>query len=167
MLKNLIITGFMLSGKSSIGELLSKKIGFNFIDLDKFIEEKENKIISDIFKYNGEKYFRDKEYEFLKSFLYSKNNIISLGGGTFCSYRNINLIKKIGISIFLDSDIDEIIDRAKINEIKKRPLFNNNFKVLFYKRQKYYNQASIKIITKNKNIENICDDIIEKINLIK
>jgi len=167
MLKNLIIAGFMLSGKSSVGELLSKKLYFNFIDTDKLVEKKENKSISDIFKYKGEKYFRDIEYKILKEIMYSKNNVISLGGGTFCSYRNINLIKKIGVSIFLDSDIDEIIKRANVDEIIKRPLFNKDFISLFYKRRKYYNYANIKIITKEKSIEDICSEIIEKINKIK
>ncbi|GIW21003.1 MAG: shikimate kinase [Candidatus Sericytochromatia bacterium] len=164
MLKNLIITGFMLSGKSSVGKLLSEKIKWNFIDLDKLIEDEEKLSISEIFKLKGEKYFRNIEYLKLRNFLHLKKNIISLGGGTFCSYRNINVIKKVGISILLKSDIDEILERASINQIIKRPLFNNNLKTLFNKRQKFYNKADIKIITKNKTIENICDEIIYKIN---
>ena len=85
--KNLVLVGMMGSGKSSIGKLLSKKIGLEFIDIDKLIEEEENKSISDIFKINGEKYFRDLEEKISIKKLKSENKVISLGGGGYINQK--------------------------------------------------------------------------------
>ena len=81
--KNLVLIGMMGSGKSSIGKILSKKLEFEFIDTDNKIEEIEKKTISEIFKKNGEKYFRNiDEVSSLKS-LQLNNKVIALGGGGY------------------------------------------------------------------------------------
>ena len=61
--RNIILCGFMGSGKSTIGGLLAKKMGMSFIDLDRYIEKQENRTISRIFEESGEAYFREKERE--------------------------------------------------------------------------------------------------------
>ena len=81
--KNLVLTGMMGVGKSTVGKILSKKLGFNFIDIDKIIEKKEKNSINSIFKIKGESYFRKLETEITLRKLKEDNAVISLGGGAF------------------------------------------------------------------------------------
>ena len=81
--KNLVLVGMMGSGKSLIGKILSKKLDFDFIDTDNKIEEKEKKTISEIFKNNGEKYFRNIEELISIKSLKLNNKVIALGGGGY------------------------------------------------------------------------------------
>ena len=81
--KNLVLTGMMGVGKSTVGKILSKKLGFNFIDVDKIIVKKEKNSINSIFKIKGESYFRKLETEITLRKLKQDNAVISLGGGAF------------------------------------------------------------------------------------
>ena len=123
--KKIVILGYMGSGKSTIAKLLSKKLDIMNVDLDNYIEKKENKSISNIFKISGELYFRRIEKKYLKDLLNSDNNkIISLGGGTPCYSDNIELIIKSKCIIFyLRANVDTLADRL-FNERDKRPLIS-------------------------------------------
>ena len=82
---NIIILGYMGSGKSIIGRELSLKVNKKFIDLDSYIEEKEKDSISNIFQNNGDLYFRKQESKYLKEILKNNNDLVlSVGGGTPC-----------------------------------------------------------------------------------
>lgn len=119
-----VLIGYMASGKSTIGRILAKKIGYDFIDLDDFIEEKENMAVSAIFKTKGEIYFRKIESQYLKDIISSGNKIIlSLGGGTPCYHNNMEIIvsNESVKSIYLKASIKTLIGRLK-NEKNKRPL---------------------------------------------
>ena len=145
--KNLVLVGMMGSGKSLIGKLLSKKLSFEFIDIDNQIEKFENKTISEIFKKKGEKYFRNVEEVISLKFLKLNNKVIALGGG---GYINPNIRKftlKNCISIWLDWKHETIINRIKSS--KKRPLAvklsNLELQKLIIKRSVLYNLSHYKI----------------------
>ena len=145
--KNLVLIGMMGSGKSSIGKILSKKLEFQFIDIDNKIEEVEKKTISEIFKKKGEKYFRNIEEVVSLRFLKLNNKVIALGGG---GYINPNIRKftlKKCISIWLDWKHETVINRIKNS--KKRPLavkLNNlELQKLIIKRSIFYNLSHYKI----------------------
>ena len=145
--KNLVLVGMMGSGKSSIGRLLSKKLNFEFIDIDDQIEKIERKSISDIFKINGEKYFRDLEENISIKFLKLQDKIISLGGG---GYINPNIRKHVlnkCFSVWLNWKHVTLIDRIKNS--KKRPLAIKlnifELKKLIVERSKIYNSSDYKI----------------------
>ncbi|MDD3723627.1 MAG: shikimate kinase, partial [Lutibacter sp.] len=90
----IVLLGYMASGKSAVGRILSEKLNIQFIDLDSFIEEKEQLSISEIFETKGEIYFRKIEGIYLQELLNSKEStVISLGGGTPCYGNNIDLIE--------------------------------------------------------------------------
>lgn len=148
-MKNYFLIGFMGSGKTTIGRLLSDKLNLTFIDLDHEIEIKEGKSISEIFSVYGESYFRNLEFEVLKEISRNKNNVISTGGGTFCFRRNSRIIKNNGISIYLESEFEKIMERLTEKEKNQRPLLKdiNKAKILFEARKKYYSQADITINT--------------------
>ncbi len=95
------LTGFMGSGKSTVGPILANTLGWDFYDLDRVIEEREGLSVRDIFEKKGEEYFRELER---KAFLDMSNGdkvIISLGGGTAASQENIDLLKKNGKLVYL------------------------------------------------------------------
>ena len=146
--KNLTLTGMMGVGKSTIGKILAKKLDYNFIDVDKLIEKKENSSINLIFKNSGESYFRKIESEITLAALKKDNSVISLGGGAFINNLIRKNVKKLSISFWLDTPINELVKRLKKN--KKRPLlFRKNIeetvKKIYFERKKIYNKADHRI----------------------
>ena len=123
--KKIVFLGYMGSGKSSIAKLISEKLDLINVDLDNYIEKKENKSIRNIFKFSGELYFRRIENKYLKDLLNSDNyKIISIGGGTPCYSDNIELIIDSKCIIFyLRANVDTLSDRL-FNEREKRPLIS-------------------------------------------
>lgn len=119
--KRIYLTGFMAAGKSTIGQILANTLGYEFIDLDHLIVEKEHQPVAEIFKQKGETYFRDTESYWLKELSKSENIIISLGGGTVCFNNNISLIKDRGFLVYLRVSQRSIFQRVKAK--KERPLF--------------------------------------------
>jgi shikimate kinase len=159
--KNLVLVGMMGSGKSSIGKIVAKKLEFEFIDTDSKIEETEKKTISDIFKKDGEKYFRNIEEDISLKSLKLKNKVIALGGGGYInpSIRKYTLNKCI--SVWLDWENETLINR--IQNSKKRPLamkLNSlELQKLIIKRSSIYNLSDYKIncdkLDKKKIVEKI------------
>ena len=160
----------MGSGKSLIGRMLSSESDFSFIDLDDFIEKKENASISDIFSQKGEIYFRKKETEYLNLLLDTSNDVvISLGGGTPCFGNNMELLKnKDNVkTIYLNTSVEELVNRLS-DEKSKRPLIahlTNREDILdfvrkhLFERSFYYNQADKVIKTDLKTPEEILQEI--------
>lgn len=119
----IILLGYMGAGKSTIGKVLSDNIGIPFVDLDTFIEEKEQKSISEIFKIHGNIYFRKKERAYLEQILNQEKDIIlATGGGTPCFGDNISLIKAHSSNVFyIHLSTKTLVKRLK-NQKEKRPL---------------------------------------------
>ena len=145
--KNLILLGMMGSGKSTIGNLLSKKLGIDFIDTDSLIEKLTKMKISDIFLKKGEKYFRNFEKKIVMKSLNSQNSVISLGGGAFMNETIRSEVVKNSFSFWLNLDTPTLLDRIKKN--KKRPiaLQLNDIQLaeLIEARIKIYSKAKFKI----------------------
>lgn len=99
--KNISMTGFMGSGKSTTGKLLAAKLGFIFVDLDKIIEFYQGMTIPEIFERYGEKYFRDVETEVIKKIYGNSSCIFACGGGVVLKEENMDIIKKNSTVIFL------------------------------------------------------------------
>ena len=157
-MKNIVLIGMPACGKSTIGYWLSKKIGYPLLDTDKYLEEKENRIISDIFSNEGEEYFRNLETKYLKELSEKEGLIISTGGGAVKKKENIDILKKNGIVIFLNREINDI---SKENH-KHRPLLKdiNNIQKLYDERIDLYKKYSDIIIKNNDDMSIIVDRII-------
>ena len=148
MEKNLTLTGMMGVGKSTIGKNLAKNLNYNFVDIDKLIENKEGMSINLIFKNMGENYFRKIENEITLTELKKDNCVISLGGGAFLNNAIRKSAKKLSISFWLDVPIEELIKRLQKN--KQRPLlFKKNIretvKKIYYQRKNIYSEADYRI----------------------
>jgi shikimate kinase len=122
-INNIILTGMMGSGKTSIGMSLAYKLGYGFFDIDKEIEKYEKKKIYEIFTEKGEKYFRSIEKDYIKNMSKIKRHVIATGGGTVIDDENWQILDKLGISVFLDTSVNIIARHLLFDkkEIEKRP----------------------------------------------
>ncbi|WP_440121634.1 shikimate kinase [Tenacibaculum sp. Ill] len=165
----IVLLGYMASGKSTIGRNLAEKMEIPFVDLDEYIEKKEERTVSEIFEQKGEIYFRKQEHIYLKELLeQEKNFILSLGGGTPCYAGNMDVLLSFNDvkSVYLKTSIDTIVDRLT-NEKSKRPLvarLNKEELAEFvakhlFERSYFYNQAKYKIAVDNKSIDEIMDSL--------
>lgn len=172
MKKNLIfLTGFMASGKSTIGPILANTIGWDFLDLDKVIEEKTSKKIVDIFREEGEKFFRELETNLLKEITTLKKYVISLGGGTIENEGNLKMIINNGILVYLETSPEAAYKRLRFKRDRPALLFDdqeptkeeflNRINTILRRRLKYYNQADIKINTDNKPVGITVDQLVK------
>lgn len=106
------LCGFMGCGKSTVGQLLAKKLGKEFIDLDDYIEDREGMSIPDIFAQKGEGYFRQRECEALAD-LPSSVGVVATGGGTLLKKENGDLAKSLGTVVYIDAPFELCYDRIK------------------------------------------------------
>ena len=145
--KNIVFSGMMGSGKSSIGNLVSKKLNIPFIDIDYLIEEHAGMSISEIFKNNGEDYFRNLEEKITLKTLKNNKSVIALGGGGFINDKIRKDILLKHFSFWLDWDESILLKRIRVS--KKRPLAfkstDKEIKAIIKKRTKIYSKAQFRI----------------------
>ena len=164
MKKNLVLTGMMGVGKSTVGKNLAQKLSYNFVDIDRTIESREGSTINLIFKNKSESYFRKLENEISLEKLKEKNTVISLGGGAFLNKSIRREVKNTSVSFWLDVDVSELIKRLKKN--KKRPLlYNKNLNVtvnkIYLERKKTYSEADYRIKCNFLGPDKIVDKILK------
>lgn len=161
---NIVLIGFMGSGKSTISRALSKVFAMEVIEMDQVIAEREGMSISEIFEVHGEEYFRNLETELLRELQNRKGVVISCGGGVPMRDENVVEMKKNGKVVLLTASAETILDRVKNNH--DRPLLENNKTVTFIsdlmtkRRDKYEAAADIIIQTDGKSEFEICEEII-------
>ena len=145
--KNLVLLGMMASGKSTIGALVSKKLGLKFYDIDKIIEKEMGMTIAEIFDNRSEIFFRSLEEKIVLKTLQNKNCLISLGGGAFFNEKIRKEIIMNHASFWLDCSNKTLLNRIRKNN--KRPLANKltnkELLELITKRKKNYIKANFKI----------------------
>ena len=160
---NLILIGFMGTGKSTIARQLSKQLDKPFFEMDEMIVQKEGMEISDIFKEKGEDYFRNVETTLLKNLLQKERGILSCGGGIVLRDENIQAMKNHGTVILLTATPETILKRVKHNQ--SRPVLNgkkniNDITKLMKERESRYQMAAdITISTDDKSLSQICEEI--------
>jgi shikimate kinase len=168
-MKPIFLTGYMGSGKTTIGKTLADILGIQFIDLDKFIEQKYNRTISDIFTLEGETRFREIERECLCEVAKYEDAVIATGGGTPCFFDNMHFINKNGKSIYLKLSVNQLTDRLKQINDGTRPLIaklndtelENHIAEQLEKREPYYKMAHN--IVEAADIDTCANRIIEKL----
>jgi shikimate kinase len=160
-MKQLFLIGFMGSGKTAIGKRLAPILNMQFLDMDAYIEEKQQKKISELFAEKGESGFREIERLCLHEIANLDNVIISTGGGAPCYFDNMDVMNASGTTIYLKSDPEVLAERLNFCK-QNRPLIKDKSldELRIYvvdklaEREKWYNQAQIIFpltATKNKN----------------
>ncbi|BBA17149.1 shikimate kinase [Blattabacterium cuenoti] len=164
------LIGYMGSGKTTIGKMLSKKLDLDFYDLDVLFEKKYDSILN-IFKKKGELFFRNREHYLLKKILKQKNKyVLSVGGGTPCFYNNIYLLNKYSNTFYLKANgytlfkrlFLEKNTRPLISHLSKNELFIFIIKHLS-KRSNFYDKSLGKINTYGKSKNDIVQEIMKSI----
>jgi shikimate kinase len=150
----IFLIGYMGCGKSRWGKQIADHYGFHFLDLDSFIEENEGKTIPEIFELYGESGFRQLEKKALQSISESKNIIISTGGGAPCFNNNMELMNKLGLTLYIEGSPELLRDRIS-NSDSERPLVKNLTRQELLEfiqrhlqtREPFYLQSKLKIIS--------------------
>jgi len=163
----IFLIGFMGSGKTYWGQLLSESLELPFFDLDAVIVRTEQKSISDIFTEKGEEYFRYKEKEVLEELVKDHDKfIVSCGGGTPCFFNNILFMKKEGKVVWLNTSV-EILKKRLVKERMSRPLVRavGDAELESYivrklgERKMYYSQADVIVEEENIDLHSLIENI--------
>jgi shikimate kinase len=159
--KNIFLVGFTTAGKSTIGSSLAKSRNIAHWDTDEMIEDKMRMPVSEIFRVHGEPFFREVETQILQDCSLIARAVISTGGGVFCSLRNINIIRKQGISVFLDIGFQDVLRRLKGRALSNRPKFmgisEDELRHMFESRREFYCQADFTFDVSGKSVQDIID----------
>jgi shikimate kinase len=155
------LLGFMGSGKSTVGELLARQLGWRFIDLDNTIEAGQGASIRQIFEQVGEPFFREIERAALIEVSKAGPAVIALGGGTWVQKANLEFIQGTGgATIWLDCGLEEL--RKRCAGINNRPLFRDAaaFAQLWEERLPYYQLAEFRVPTDGYAPEGVVEQIL-------
>lgn len=166
MFNNIILTGFMGVGKTSVGTRLAKDLAYTFVDTDALIEADQKTTITEIFSTFGEPSFRDIESRIIRQVLENENQVVSTGGGAVIRNENRAAFKKAGIVICLSARAEVILDRIKHET--HRPLLQTSdplakIRELLDSRDKYYRQADLVIDTSGKSVDEVIREIKERL----
>jgi shikimate kinase len=159
---NIVLTGFMCAGKTTVGRLLGSMTGREFFDTDIEVEVEVGSSIAEMFDRDGEALFREKEHSVIQRATARKNRIIALGGGAVLDPRNVEAIRRTGIVYLLDVSLSDVLARRTHED--DRPLLAGKNKVdiadLFGQRREAYVQAADVILdTRGKTAEEIASGI--------
>jgi shikimate kinase len=152
----------MAAGKTTVGQELARRLGWDFVDLDARIESREQQTVLEIFKNRGEREFRLVEAATLRDLTESleRDTVVALGGGTFVQPKNRELLRSWP-SVFLDVPRDELWQRS-LEDATKRPLRKDDpteFARLHEYRLPFYRQATVTIVTSGKDPASLCAEI--------
>lgn len=169
------LTGFMGCGKSTIGPILANTIGYDFVDVDRQIEQAEGKSINEIFTEKGEKFFRDLERTVLMKVCTLPRTVISLGGGTMTVAENLEVILATGLVVYLKITPEQLF--LRLRHRSDRPLLRtadgsqlgdeelkNRIRLLYEAREPLYARADIIVPTDGTKLGLTVDNVVKRIS---
>jgi shikimate kinase len=172
--ERIYLTGFMGSGKSTIGPILANTIGYEFVDVDRTIEERAGLSVTAIFKEKGEMFFRALEQKVINELSARSHIVISLGGGTITEPSVFRTVTTTGIIVYLKAAPNELFKRLR-NKMDRPVLMDgegNRFKTddlreriqnLYVARQPLYENADITVVTEDQPVGKTVDLIVKKL----
>jgi shikimate kinase len=166
--KNILLVGFMGSGKTAVGKRLASVLDWQFKDTDALVEQQTGLTVNQIFQRRGESYFRDLETQILRGLLGIQSHVIATGGGIVLREQNWELMQELGIVIALEASPEVAYQR--VQHMKHRPLLlgedpYGKIQSLLKEREPFYKKAHYSIFTDNKTISRVVEEILHKLDL--
>ena len=160
----IILTGFMGTGKTAVGQLLARELKRKFVDTDRLIEEEQGKSITEIFEKQGEEAFRGYEKKMIQKAMEEKQVVVATGGGAVLDSDNLKLMKEKGILIALSASAEVIFER--VSKLGDRPLLRTKDQLetirnLVSRRSPYYSQADFIVDTNKKSVEQTVEELLK------
>jgi shikimate kinase len=167
-MKNIVLAGFMGTGKTAVSTELARLTGYNNVDIDEEIEKTAGMSIPDIFEKFGEPHFRDLETEEIKKVCKGRNLIISLGGGAVMRDENMQAVREGGIIVCLVAEPETILQRT--GNDTNRPLLQvedplKKINDLLNLRKPFYERADVMVQTDSKSPLEVADEILEIVKI--
>jgi len=140
-----VLVGFMGSGKTSVGRLLARRLGYGFEDMDRRIEERAGRTIAEIFRDDGEEAFREREREDALALSRLRDRVVAAGGGAFTRPETRALLREGALTVWLRCDLDRIL--ARVPADGSRPLAGNRdiMRALLAEREPSYRMADVAV----------------------
>ncbi len=164
---NIVLIGFMGTGKSTVGQILADHLGRRFVDLDAQLEREQRTTIAEIFRSQGENVFRQLEQEMIAKYSGEGERVLSCGGGAVLRKDNVDLLRSSGCLVLLEADPDTIYKRVRRSQ--ERPLLNGDMtpraigERLAERAEAYSKAADIRIWTEGKAPADVADEIVRQL----
>lgn len=165
-MRNIILVGFMGTGKSAVGRLLARRLKRPFMDLDRWIEKKAGRTVAQIFSGSGEAQFRELEAQAVQEVTPRSGQVIAAGGGVLLRDENVKRLKENGLLVCLTASADVILKRTLASPTS-RPLLNGpdskeRIEELLALRALSYAQAHVTIDTSGLLVEEVVEEIVKE-----
>jgi shikimate kinase len=163
---NVVLIGFMASGKSAVGRRVARRLGYRYLDTDRFIESELGCTIAELFATKGEAHFRALESRLARRLKALSNTVIATGGGMPISPGNLDALKQAGTVVFLNADIEEIVQRLERDT--RRPKvqggdLRDTVLRLHGERLPVYGQAHVVVDTKGMSVNHVAGEVIRHV----
>jgi len=166
----IVLVGFMGAGKTTVGRLLADRLRRPFTDLDDLVRARDGRSIPEIFRADGEPYFRQLESECLREILKSTQaRVLAVGGGAFAEAESAAAVRKAGATVvFLDAEVGELLRRCAA-EAGERPLLRdpNQFCQLYESRRQAYMAADVRVETGSLAPSQVAEEILRRLGLTR
>jgi len=161
-MRNIVLIGFMGTGKTSVGHALASQLSLTFVDMDAIIEEREARPITEIFATDGEPYFRSVERALVQELAEQEGLVVGTGGGVVLNPDNISDFSASGLVVCLQATPETILDRVMHDTT--RPLLAGDDKMqkilgILEKRQALYEAIHHQLDTNGKTVEEVVEEI--------
>ena len=169
-IRNLVLGGFMGSGKSSVGRLVAAQLRFRYVDTDELIEQRAGRTITQIFTENGEPFFRELEAQVVAELAQYENAVISTGGGMTANEANLASLKQHALVICLWASPETIWERVRHQS--HRPLLRDpdpleKIRKLLTARAPFYKQADALVISEGRSVKEVAQHVIHQFHLAR